>query len=239
MADPDADCRITDFTERAGVIDFDLSYGRKTRRGRLPMPGRFNLENFMAAFLTVLRGGGVSPESCLSAAESLSPVPGRMIRIERGQPFSVIVDYAHTPNSFSALLPALRDRTKGRLIAVFGSAGERDVEKRAIQGEIASRYCDFLYLADEDPRGEKPMDILEEIARGCRGKERDRDLFLIPDRRSAIAAAFRTAGEGDMVVLLGKGHEKSIIYSDGPMPWNEISAAKDCLSEMGYETPGE
>ncbi len=229
-----ADCSVLSFTEDADGIDFTLGLHGESYPARLSMNGRFNLENFMAAFLAVRRLGILPPEKLAGAARELKPVAGRMNRIGKGQPFGLIVDYAHTPNSFSRLMPLLREQTKGRLIAVFGSAGERDTEKRPLQGEIASRYCDLLFLADEDPRGEEPTAILGQIAAGCRGRTEGKDLFLIPDRRKAILSALKSARPGDTVVLLGKGHEKSIIYRDGPIEWDESIVAEECLGELGY-----
>ena len=157
-----------------------------------------------------------------------------MTPIHRGQPFSVLVDYAHTPGAFEKLFPVVRKFTPGRLIAVFGSAGERDVEKRPLQGAIASRYADLIVLTNEDPRLEDPLKILHDIARGCGGKTEGKDLFLIPDRAEAIRMAFQKALPQDTVVLLGKGHESSIILSTGPVPWDEIEKAESVLEELGY-----
>ena len=156
-----------------------------------------------------------------------------MESIDSGQPFRVIVDYAHTPQSFTRLFPLIRTYTENRLIAVFGSAGERDVKKRPLQGELAARFCDIVILADEDPRGEDPIAVLEAIAAGCRRE--GKDPYLIPDRRQAIAAAFTRARRGDTVLLLGKGHEESIIYADGPVPWQEAQTARRILGEMGWK----
>jgi UDP-N-acetylmuramoyl-L-alanyl-D-glutamate--2,6-diaminopimelate ligase len=160
--------------------------------------------------------------------EELRSVAGRMDVIA-DTPFSVIVDYAHTPASFEHALPFFREQCSGRLIAVFGSAGERDVEKRPLQGAIADRYCDVIVLADEDPRGEDPMEILREIASGAPERREGVDLFMIPDRREAIAHAFGIAQPGDTVVLLGKGHEASIIGRESSVPWNEAAVARELL----------
>jgi UDP-N-acetylmuramoyl-L-alanyl-D-glutamate--2,6-diaminopimelate ligase len=162
-----------------------------------------------------------------------------MESISRGQPFRVIVDYAHTPQSFAKLLSLAREHTEGRLIAVFGSAGERDLEKRPLQGEVAVRYSDIVILTDEDPRDEEPSAILEQIAAGCRrekpGLRTGVQLFLIPDRREAITRALSLAEKGDTVLLLGKGHERSIIYADGPIPWLEAQVAREILEQMGWK----
>jgi UDP-N-acetylmuramoyl-L-alanyl-D-glutamate--2,6-diaminopimelate ligase len=164
-----------------------------------------------------------------------------MTSINKGQPFELVVDYAHTPSSFMAIFPPLRerlDKTNGRIISVFGSPGERDTQKRAEQGKIAARYSDFIVITDEDPRGEKPMDILEEIAKGVETGEdsgkfiREENLFLIPDRPNAIRKALSIARKGDLVLLLGKGHENSIIYADHVMPYDEIAEAEKALGEI-------
>jgi UDP-N-acetylmuramoyl-L-alanyl-D-glutamate--2,6-diaminopimelate ligase len=172
----------------------------------------------------------------------LRPTRGRMTAIQKGQPFDVFVDYAHTPSSFEAIFPPLRERlhkSGGRLISLFGSAGERDTQKRREQGRIAALWSDIVILADEDPRGEIPMDILEEIARGCAANpklRRGEELFLIPDRKAAIRKAFSLARPGDMALLLGKGHENSIIYAAETLPYDEIAEAEMALAELGWES---
>ncbi|MGD9938813.1 MAG: UDP-N-acetylmuramoyl-L-alanyl-D-glutamate--2,6-diaminopimelate ligase [Clostridia bacterium] len=202
---------------------------------RIQLSGEFNVENVLAAVLTVSRLTGKTVDSLLPLLPLLEPVKGRMTRIDAGQPFEVLVDYAHTPSSFQAILPPLKKRATGKVISVFGSGGERDTLKRPEQGRIASEYCDIVILSDEDPRGEIPMDLLEDIAAGCGSKERGKDLFLIPDRAMAIRQAFKLATQGDTVLLLGKGHENSIIYASGTISWDEISEAYTALAEAGYE----
>ena len=124
----------------------------------------------------------------------------------------------------------------GKMICVFGSGGERDTTKRPLQGEIAARFCDIVILTDEDPRKEDRMTIIEQIALGARkeGKKDNVDLFLVPDRPQAIRKAFSMAKENDIVLLLGKSHENSIIYSDNAIKYDEISEAKNALKEMGF-----
>jgi UDP-N-acetylmuramoyl-L-alanyl-D-glutamate--2,6-diaminopimelate ligase len=168
--------------------------------------------------------------------EKITPVKGRMTVIDRGQPFEVIVDYAHTPSSFETIFPPVKKRCTGKMICLFGSGGERDLTKRPLQGQIAARFCDTVILTDEDPRGEDSVELLEQIAVGSRkeGKCDNKDLFIIPDRPSAIRRAFKMAGENDIVLLLGKSHENSIIYKDHVMPYDEISEANKALEEMGF-----
>jgi UDP-N-acetylmuramoyl-L-alanyl-D-glutamate--2,6-diaminopimelate ligase len=202
------------------------------------LPGAFNAGNVMAALITVARLLGRSVESLSPLIPALKPVRGRMSAVKNGQNFEVFVDYAHTPSSFLAVFPSLQARASkngGRLISVFGSAGERDTQKRPIQGEIASQYSDVIILTDEDPRNEDPLAILEEIAAGINGKEREKNLFLIPDRQSAIKKAFSMAKAGDIALLLGKGHENSIIYPTGPVPYDETACARAVLEEMGFK----
>lgn len=197
----------------------------------LAIPGRFNVANALAAAAAVQTLTGCDDASLADAVATLRPVRGRMSVVAR-EPFSVVVDYAHTPGSFENVFPFFREQTTGRLLAVFGSAGERDVAKRPIQGEIADRYADVIVLADEDPRGEDRMKILQDIAAGTTGRSEGRDLLMIPDRRLAIRRAFEVARPGDTVLLLGKGHEASIIGPSGTEPWDEIEVARDELARL-------
>ena len=170
---------------------------------------------------------------------SLEGVPGRMERIEAGQPFGVVVDFAHSPASLQTVLDLLAPAAAARgggLIAVFGSAGERDTAKRPQMGRIAGERARLVVVTDEDPRGEDREAILDEIARGAEtaGRRRGQDLQVIADRRTAIATAFEAARRGDIVLLAGKGHERSIIGPDGEQPWDERATALELLSELGY-----
>jgi len=201
---------------------------------RINLPGEFNVANCLAALIAVSAALERPWRELLPLLPGLRPVRGRMMNIERGQPFEVIIDYAHTPSSFETILPSIRKRVQGKLFCLFGSGGERDTEKRPRQGEVASRFCDIVILTDEDPRGEDPMKLLEDIASGCRDLRRGERLFLIPDRPAAIRKAFSMADSGDTVLLLGKGHENSIIYADRTMPYDEETEALAALSEMGF-----
>ncbi len=203
----------------------------------LRLPGSFNVLNALAA-LSVALSQGIPLERAIAALETIGGIRGRMDRIDAGQPFGVLVDYAHNPDSFEQVMRMLRPLTVGRMIAVFGSAGERDRAKRPLQGEIAARYCDLLVLTDEDPRGENREAIIAEIAAGAEraGKRAGSGYFCIPDRAKAIRVAFSHAQPGDLVLLLGKGHEGSIIYADYSLSWDEATEARAALHEMGYTT---
>ena len=234
-----ADLMAADIREGAAEQEILLRHAGGEDRVRLPLPGRFNVENCLAALLAVSSLPDEKLSTFLPFVERLRAIKGRMVPVRQGQPFEVIVDYAHTPGSYRKLFPSLRQQVKGKLIAVFGSAGERDLEKRPIQGKIASEYCDMVVLTDEDPRGEDPRRLLEDIAAGCSGLERDRDLLIIEDRPTAIRTAFSKAEKGDLVILLGKGHEGTIIYADGPIPWDEEQEAIAALNEAGYRNSRE
>ncbi|MDR0568782.1 MAG: UDP-N-acetylmuramoyl-L-alanyl-D-glutamate--2,6-diaminopimelate ligase, partial [Spirochaetaceae bacterium] len=199
------------------------------------LPGAFNAGNVLASALTASHLLGTQVRELLPLVPRLEPVRGRMTAVQRGQPFETLVDFAHTPSSFQAVFPPIRERLDtGRIISVFGSAGDRDTAKRSVQGRIAAEWSDIVILTDEDPRGEEPLAILEEIARGIPGGKRGEDLFLIPNRPEAIRKAFALARPGDTVLLLGKGHENSIIYANETKPYDEIREAEKALEELGY-----
>lgn len=198
------------------------------------IPGAFNAYNLMASITAVSSVTGLSFEDVASRVSTLAPIKGRMTVINESQPFEVIIDYAHTPSSFETIFPPLRKRCSGKIFSVFGSGGERDVTKRPLQGQIAAKYCDVVVLADEDPRGEDPVELLKQIAAGAEkeGKIMDKDLFIIHERQKAIREVFKMAQKGDIVLLLGKSHENSIIYKNYTMPYDEISEAKQALKEI-------
>lgn len=180
------------------------------------LPGSFNVYNSLAA-VAVGRAMGLTKQQIEQGIDSLQAVEGRMTRVDEGQDFEVIVDYAHTPESFEKIFKELRPLATGRMITVFGSAGRRDETKRAAQGKVAGKYCDVVIATEEDDRDIDGQEILEQIADGAEsvGKFRDKDLFLIHDREKAIEKAVGMAKKGDVILLLGKGHEKSIL-SNGP-----------------------
>ena len=234
---PNADVRATHIAETSEGLVATVTTPRGSGTLQLPILGRFNVHNALAAValgeLLELDGDRV-----LAGLADFQGVRGRLERVDRGQPFTLIVDYAHTPASLAIVLDELAGLVGpgGGLVAVFGSAGERDVAKRALQGRVAGERCRLVIVTDEDPRGEDPMAILEEIAQGAEraGRRLGRDLELIPDRRAAIAAAIERARPGDVVLLAGKGHERSILNADAAVPWDERRVAEECLAAAGY-----
>jgi UDP-N-acetylmuramoyl-L-alanyl-D-glutamate--2,6-diaminopimelate ligase len=205
----------------------------------LQLVGRFNVHNALAV-VALGEGLGLDPAAIREGLASVPVVPGRMERIDAGQPFGVIVDFAHSPASLQTVLDLLAPLAASRgggLIAVFGSAGERDTAKRPIMGRIAGERARVVVVTDEDPRSEDRQAILDAIAEGAEaaGKRREHDLLVIADRRAAIDAAIERARPGDIVLLAGKGHEQAIIGPSGPEPWDERSEAEAALFRAGYE----
>jgi len=217
----------------AGSVDFTMTEpGDRSYKVRIKLPGAFNVYNTLATVIAVSRVLSKPVAEIVPLLSELKPVKGRMTVIEEGQPFEVVVDYAHTPSSFQAIYPSLRKRIGGKIISVFGSGGERDTMKRSEQGRIAGDYSEIVILTDEDPRGEDPVELLEMIAAGCPEKKINGTLKIIPNRPQAIRAAFALAQKGDLVLLLGKGHENSIIYKDHTDPYDEIDEARKALKEL-------
>jgi len=233
-----ADVRATSVDEDARRLR--VAYDAPSGPGALELrlAGRFNVHNALAV-VALGEALGLDPVAVRAGLEGVRGVPGRMERIDAGQPFGVIVDYAHSPASLRGVLDLLAPVAAGQggtLIAVFGSGGERDTAKRAAMGRIAGERCRIVIATDEDPRGEDRHAIVEEIVRGAEaaGRCRGVDVMGIADRRDAIATAFARALPGDLVLLAGKGHEPTILYADHALPWDEATVARDLLAAMGF-----
>lgn len=230
-------------------VQYDVRVEGKTYHVNCHLPGSFNVYNSLAA-VCVGHAIGLSEEEIERGIAALQSVEGRMTRIDEGQDFSVIVDYAHTPDSFEKLFKDLRPVVKGKLIVLFGSAGRRDEAKRVVQGELAGKYADEVVITEEDDRDMDGQEIMNQIASGATksGKKIDKNVFLVHDRAEAIQFAVNRAKAGDTVLLLGKGHEKDILRN-GPraaelrhlqqddhnpervieFAWDEIAAAHEAL----------
>lgn len=208
----------------------------------LPFVGLFNVYNALAAAAACF-GNGVEIPTILKALSTFPAVPGRLEKIEAGQPFMVIVDYAHSPDAFQQIYTAIRPKTPGKIIHVFGATGDRDKTKRPILGAIAARFADDVILTDEDPYSEDPQTIIEAIAdgvaragRGERGtKKEGQNFWKILDRRKAIAQAFSLAKRGDIVLITGKGAETVMVVGDRKIPWDERKIVREELAKLGYK----
>jgi len=219
-------------------VEFEISYKhkRKTQTAGIKanIPGEFNVYNILAAF-AITKCLGVDIKKITDAVSNFKGVPGRMQYIDEGQNFDVIVDFAHTPQALAWALKPLKQFKKGKIIAVFGSAGERDVGKRFMMGKVATEYADLAVFTAEDPRGESVNKIMNQIAQGATdtGGIADRTFWKIADRAQAINTAIGTlAAAGDIVAIFGKGHEKSMNIGGIEYPWSDEVIARNALKLM-------
>lgn len=219
------------FTVKSGTLEFDVvSY----------LPSDYNISNCLAAIAATVGGLKIDYHDAQKAIENFPGIPGRMENIDLGQSFTAIVDFAHTPNALLRSLESLRDKHPKRIIAVFGSAGLRDREKRRKMAEIAARRSDISIITAEDPRTEPLESILSEMTKAAvdHGAVVDQSLFVLPDRRQAIRKAVSLANEGEVVILCGKGHEQSMCFGTVEYPWDDRTALRAAIAErLGIEGP--
>jgi UDP-N-acetylmuramoyl-L-alanyl-D-glutamate--2,6-diaminopimelate ligase len=196
--------------------------------------GHYNVHNILAALGLTVFGLNIPVEKAQQALKVVKTVPGRMERIDLGQDFLAIVDFAHTPNAIKQALSTARELTGGKLIAVFGSAGLRDVEKRKLMPKIAINLADEIILTAEDPRTESLEGILRDMADGARrgGGQEGINFWLEPDRGTAIRKAVQRAKTGDLVIICGKGHEQSMCFGQIEYGWDDRTALKAALAEL-------
>ena len=200
------------------------------------IPGKFNVYNSLAAAL-VGQKLGLSNQQIVEGIKSLDHVEGRMNVVDEGQPFTVIVDYAHAPDALEKVFESVQDH-KGRIISVHGGAGRRDPSTRPIRGEILAKYSDIVIITEDDSRDEDPSKIAASFIKGAEkhGKVLGKDLFEELDREKAIKKALDLAKKGDLVLILGKGHEKTILRADGPHNFEDIKVTKELLKKTSKTT---
>ncbi len=228
-----ADVRAFDTTASMDGISFRAETPWGADGFESPLVGEFNLENCLAA-IAVAGALGVSLDDCARGLTSFHGVTGRMQVVDCGQPFTVIVDYAHTAEALAEVLRLLGEYSAGEVSVVFGSAGERNRDKRPAMGAVAARRAAYFVIADEDPRGESSDRIAADIRAGALAERPDAAYAVIHDRREAIRHALARARPGDTVLLAGKGHENSIIGRSGETDWDETAVARQTLSSLGY-----
>jgi UDP-N-acetylmuramoyl-L-alanyl-D-glutamate--2,6-diaminopimelate ligase len=278
-----ADMRAENIVCDASGFQFMIKNGEQRVAINSKLIGTFNILNYLAALTAAVAGLGIDPEIAARGIAAFPGVPGRMELVEFGQPFTAIVDFAHTPNALRVALETargmleisprsgdpqrtgagaregktkpsrphlhlqqvqvslLRGKKSGRIIAIFGSAGLRDREKRRMMAEVSAELADITVLTAEDPRTESLDDILEEMAAGARsrGGAEGETFFRVPDRGEAIRFGVRFARPGDVVIACGKGHEQSMCFGATEYPWDDRVAMRAALSElMGVEGPG-
>ena len=223
-----ADIRAIAYKTHVDGTDLECETPAGKIRLHLHLVGRPNVYNAMAAMGASL-GLGFDLETIRAGLESLIGVPGRMETVNAGQDFSVIVDYAHSPDSLRNLLETIRQLPNEKLIAVFGCGGDRDRTKRPVMGEIAAKMSDFVFATSDNPRTEDPVEILREIEPGLR--RGTAPYAIVPDRREAIASAIAMAKSGDVVVIAGKGHEDYQIIGTRVIPFDDRKLARELILE--------
>jgi UDP-N-acetylmuramoyl-L-alanyl-D-glutamate--2,6-diaminopimelate ligase len=201
---------------------------------RSSLVGAFNVSNILAAAAAAIAGLEIDPEAVRQGVEALRGIPGRMERIDLGQEFTAIVDFAHTPNALRRAIQTARQLTRRRVIVVFGSAGLRDRQKRVMMAETAAEMADLSIFTAEDPRTESLDAILAEMAGGARSKGavEGQGFLRIPDRREALRQAVALARPGDLVMACGKGHEQSMCFGTIEYPWDDRTALRAALGEL-------
>jgi len=214
---------------------FTLEPGGQVIHSRLV--GRFNVSNWLAAFAAASYFGA-TPADLARAALAQAPVPGRMNLVAGGQPFTVVVDFANTPQALQKALDTVRELTPGRLLLAFGLAGGRDFANRPVMGALAARAADFFTITQDDPGAEDTAAIAAQIAAGARSAgAREGGGFVVElDRRAAIRLLFERARPGDAVLLAGKGHEQRMVVGDQRRPWNDARVAFEILADLGFRT---
>jgi len=223
---PDAAVRAVNIHLGSDGVKFDIAYKDTVFSVNLETPGLFTVYNATAAAAVAL-AEGIAPAVISSALKTVKGVAGRFQRVDCGQDFTVIVDYAHTPDSLENILTAAREFVSGRLITVFGCGGDRDRGKRPLMGEVAAKISDYTVVTSDNPRSEEPGDIIEDILPGV--KKHTREYTVIVDRRDAIAYALSVAAKGDMVIIAGKGHETYQEVKGKTYPFDDREVAKEIL----------
>ncbi|MDX1601200.1 MAG: UDP-N-acetylmuramoyl-L-alanyl-D-glutamate--2,6-diaminopimelate ligase [Anaerolineales bacterium] len=235
-----ADVRATEIVEDERGARFKVRGSEYELELQTELLGGYNVSNCLAAFTCAVQGLGVSPETAAAGIAALHGIPGRMEIIDLGQPFTAIVDFAHTPNALERALNSARRMTEGRLIAVFGSAGLRDREKRRLMAETSARLADVTILTAEDPRTESLSAILEEMLQAAQGAGavEGESVFRVPDRGDALRRAVEMARPDDVVIACGKGHEQSMCFGETEYPWDDRQALRAALAErLGVDGP--
>lgn len=226
-----ADVQATSIQPGKSSTEFDLHLPETDSFGiTAPLVGNFNVYNMLAA-AAAAHSLGINPAAIRAGLSGIDQLAGRMHRVDRGQPFTILVDFAHTPNALAQAISAARGMTGGQVIVVFGSAGKRDVAKRHLMAEIAARQADLTVLTAEDPRTESLAAILADMATGCQkqGGQEGKTFWRVPDRGRAIYFALAQAQPGDLVLICGKGHEQSMCFGTIEYPWDDLAAAEAAL----------
>lgn len=214
-------------------VNYEVEGANEKIKIRTHIPGTFTVYNSLAAVAVGLKLG-LTRKQIEDGIAALASVEGRMNRVNEGQDFEVIVDYAHTPDAFLKVFESVVPGKKKRIISLFGGAGRRDETTRAERGEIGAENSDIVIITEDDSRDEDRMVIAEEFARGAEkaGKVREKDLFIILNREEAIKKAVSLARKDDIVLVLGKGHEKTILRAEGVVPFEDLKVVRKVLKKL-------
>jgi UDP-N-acetylmuramoyl-L-alanyl-D-glutamate--2,6-diaminopimelate ligase len=226
-----AEVRATRISATAGGLRFDVQTNGRRFEVRSELIGRMNVYNILAACCAGF-SHGLSDDAIARGIASCRAIPGRFERVDCGQPFTVVVDYAHTDDALRNIVQVARELTPKRVITLFGCGGDRDRTKRPLMGEAASELSDFVVLTSDNPRSEDPLAILNDALVGV--QRHDVSYLAEPDRRKAIRLALEEAQPGDFVILAGKGHETYQILKDRTVPFDDREVAREILRGMGY-----
>ena len=223
---------------RADAIHFNALHHVRPIEIATPLVGEYNVANCLAAIAATVDGLGVDPQTARSGIAAPRGIPGRMERIDAGQSFTALVDFAHTPNALDRSIAAARTMTDGQVIVAFGCAGLRDREKRTLMGEVAGRAADKIIVTAEDPRTESLEEIMAVTAQAliAQGRVEGVDFWRVPDRGAAIALACSLAKAGDVVMACGKGHEQSMCFGEIEYPWDDREAMRAALRGSSLTT---
>jgi UDP-N-acetylmuramoyl-L-alanyl-D-glutamate--2,6-diaminopimelate ligase len=228
-----ADLRASEVTTLGWRSHFTVSWHDRTVAAEVHGPGSFSVQNALAA-TGVSLAAGLDLEEAARSVRSWQGAPGRMQLIDEGQPFNVVVDFAHAPDSLKRVLEVLRASSRGRIIALFGCIGEREKDRRFAMGQVAAQHADFTVVTDDNPYTEDSNVIIEEIVAGLEasGKRKGHDFAVIPDRREAISHALSMAVDEDVVLLAGKGHETQVHLPDSVYDCDDREVARRVLAEL-------
>ena len=238
--DPEADLSASEIRGSSSGLRFLTTGPDFEMEMSTALLGSYNVYNALAALSATVMGLGVEPDAARRGVAALEGIPGRMESIDLGQDFLAIVDFAHTPNALRRALEAVRPMTTGRVIAVFGSAGLRDREKRRLMAEVSAQLADLTVLTAEDPRTESLDAILDEMAAGAeaQGGVEGETFWRVPDRGGAIRFALDLAQPSDVVIACGKGHEQSMCFGTKEYPWDDRTAMRAALADyLGIKGP--
>ena len=233
---PDANLRARRISSGSQGLRFEVHYGKLRLALASPLIGKINVYNILAACGAGL-SYGIAPETIVRGIADLRAVPGRFERVDEGQPFVVVVDYAHTDDALRNVIAVARGLNPKRVITVFGCGGDRDRAKRPLMGQAAAEASDLVVLTSDNPRSEDPLDIMNDALVGLRRK--DVPHVVEPDRAAAIARALKEAHPGDIVILAGKGHETYQVLKDKTIAFDDRAVAREVLKGYGYRKTSE